>query len=257
MRDAHVEFLDCIYSKNLLRCLINQLSKKDRYLHTIAQKAVKVIQNLSHDRPGTAVIALQALLGPNGSPSFDKISKSKTIERLVFLAEGHTLTEMLHIIERLMISPATDEAKAAESRRQVLADLCLNTLRGLPGGTCEKVHPAMGVILRIFVEHGYFIRMPSKESLKATPPFSPATQKLFRTRLFSSLGVLVSMTVISGDSWLYKTLRIIRKLEKSSDHSQVFEFDAEIAEALGSARSKLKEIHKKVCPLYDTCADLY
>jgi len=85
-----------LFTKNFIRTWINQLSKKDRYLHKAALKLVcpnysvlcqfsmhtqaSTVHRVVKENPSTGFPLVVQLLGPNGSREFDRITNTKTVE---------------------------------------------------------------------------------------------------------------------------------------------------------------------------------
>jgi DNA polymerase phi len=75
--------LPTLFSPNLMRTLINQSKKEDRYLHTAALAALNSIQVKVKQNSASALSIFVALTTKNGSIDFDKITKTKTLEQLL------------------------------------------------------------------------------------------------------------------------------------------------------------------------------
>jgi DNA polymerase phi len=56
---------------------------KDRFLNRAADKSLKVLVSTVETYPKTLVIILPRLIEGNGVYNFDKVTKTKTIERLL------------------------------------------------------------------------------------------------------------------------------------------------------------------------------
>lgn len=72
-----------IFSRNLVRCLINHVQEKDRFLHLSADKSLKILTKAVDEEPRLLVSILPGLIGGHGAYNFDKITKTKTIEKLL------------------------------------------------------------------------------------------------------------------------------------------------------------------------------
>ena len=72
-----------IFSKNLVRCLINHIQEKDRFLNRAADKSLKVLLQTVESDPQTLPAILQQLIGRNGTYNFDRVTKTKTVEKLL------------------------------------------------------------------------------------------------------------------------------------------------------------------------------
>ena len=80
---SYSKLFSSIFSHNLVRCLINHVQEKDRFLNRAADKSLKaVIQTVEID-PQTLLTFLPQLIGGNGTYSFDKVTKTKIIEKFL------------------------------------------------------------------------------------------------------------------------------------------------------------------------------
>ncbi|KAI9781849.1 MAG: DNA-directed DNA polymerase [Geoglossum umbratile] len=228
-----------IFSRNFMRCLINQLSNSERYLHRAAQKSLRAIHARVETDPEIAYHAITGLLSGNGTPNFDQVTKTKTTERLLVQADDAALVRILQHYENIIRRPSTDDSKTAELRRQLLADQLVTVLRS---GKSHKSDEWTMSLLSMFVRSGYFT--VEKEESRPSPPLSEASQNIFRTRLSSCLAHLISSKNQNDDSWPFRALSTIRDCEKSHMTS-VVELDDTIQEAKDSALKRLDRIHKK------------
>jgi DNA polymerase phi len=226
-----------LFSRNFMRCLINQLSDSKRYLHRAAQKSLRAIHSRVEADPEIAYYAITGLLSGNGTPNFDHITKTKTIEKLLTQASNTALARILQHYEDCIQHPSTVDLKAAESRRQLLADQLVAVLRS---GKSYKSDEWTMSLLSMFARFGYFTVDP-----RPSPPLSEASQNVFRTRLLSCLAHLISSKYQNADSWPFRALSAIRSYEQQQMMS-VIEFDDTIQVAKDSALKRLDRIRKKV-----------
>lgn len=66
-----------------MRCLINHIQDKDRFLNRAADKSLKTILQAVEAQPELLVIVLPQLIGGYGAYNFDKVTKTKTVEKLL------------------------------------------------------------------------------------------------------------------------------------------------------------------------------
>jgi DNA polymerase phi len=95
--------LDPLFSQNLMRCLINHVSKEDRFLHRAAEKSLKTIQQIVEAKPDLASVIIKKLLTGSGVYNFDHVTKTKTIEKLLYPVHGDAaflvISELLSAIK--------------------------------------------------------------------------------------------------------------------------------------------------------------
>ncbi|KAF4455412.1 DNA polymerase V [Fusarium austroafricanum] len=92
--------LEALFSKNIIRCLMNQAAQKQRYLHRAAMKALKAIESTTSVHPLALTPILKGLLGQNGDYGFDHRTKTKTIERILQNVTGKTVDEVIKVIQK-------------------------------------------------------------------------------------------------------------------------------------------------------------
>jgi DNA polymerase phi len=230
---------EAIFTKNVVRCLMNQLAVEDRYLHRMAVKAAKTIQKRVSKEPVFASVVVKGLL--SGSLQFDQITKTKTVEKIVLEADAASLQKIIERLERLIATPGVEETKAAASSRQYLADLFVSVVRTRSSAGGEYI-PVVQYILSILVRYAYF----GGKQGDANPAISAATQELFRNRINSCLNSLIS-NIKDPAEVAYAVVRQIRDLEKSEEYGKfIIEIDGSIAESVDAAFKSLKKLSSKV-----------
>ena len=80
IKDSDVSIL---FTKTFLRTLINQASKKDNNLHEDARKCLVDLTTFCENNKQVTLQVLLALLGGNGNRSFDQLTRTKTVEKLL------------------------------------------------------------------------------------------------------------------------------------------------------------------------------
>ena len=95
---SYFTFFRSIFSHNLVRCLINHIQDEERFLHRAAVKSLKVLALTVEKNPYTLVGVLPRLIGDNGTYNFDKVTKTKTIEKLLGSVDNSNATEVIDIL---------------------------------------------------------------------------------------------------------------------------------------------------------------
>jgi DNA polymerase phi len=80
---SYSKLFPSIFSHNLVRCLINHIQEKDRFLNRAADKSLKILIQTVESDPLTLPSILPHLIGGNGIYNFDKVTKTKTIDKLL------------------------------------------------------------------------------------------------------------------------------------------------------------------------------
>ncbi|KAJ5605804.1 hypothetical protein N7510_008585 [Penicillium lagena] len=232
-----------VFTKNLVRCLMNQLAVEDRYLHRMAVKASKAIQGRVSKEPGFAAAAVHGLMGTGGAINFDQATKTKTIEKTVAEANQTALQEIVPLFEQLIQRPGTTDDKTAASHRQVLAGLLLAIVRSKVSSE-DDYQGTMEQILFIFVRFGYFLDNGEGKAT-AEPALAQSTQELFRNRINSCLNSLI-VTRKYAATLPYAVVRQIREAVKSGEYGKfTIVMDDKLQESVKTSFKALKKLSSK------------
>lgn len=245
LNEASPQQANHIFTKNLVRCLTNQLAVEDRYLHRMAVKATKAVQSRVSKEPGFAAAAVRGLMGTSGIVNFDQATKTKTIEKIVSDANSDALEEIIPIFEKLILNPGTSDEKAAAANRQFVAGLLLSIVRAKAAtGNSESEEDYQSVleqILSAFVRFAYFMDSAPE------PAMSQATQELLRNRINSSLNSLLASQKYAA-TIPYAVVRQIRDGAKSQEHGRfIINIDDKLQDSIKTAFKSLKKLSSKVC----------
>lgn len=194
--------LGIILSPNLLRCLINQSAHADRSLHKVAKGVLRAVLERANRRHDSAAVIVQSLMfRAGGSIDFDKLtSKSgvKTVHTILSKANDAALIEIVDVFYVELEAMQTKDAQDADTKRQVIADVLLNTVRSrlssLPTlDASDALHPLdMNVTWpsRVLIDLAkYSCRTYAHLPLSKRP--SDKTLELMKSRLASALGQLL------------------------------------------------------------------
>ncbi|KAK2754662.1 DNA-directed DNA polymerase [Arachnomyces sp. PD_36] len=238
------------FTKNLMRCMMNQMAVEDRYLHRMALKAAKAIQTRVAKTREFAAAAVTGLMGPSGAINFDQITKSKTIEKIISDADLASLKEIIPLFEGFIANPGVDDSKLAASNRQLIANLLLSVVRSQSsnkGTDPEDLEDVMKSILLVLVRFSYFVDEGDSETGRSAPKpqLTQATQELFRSRIMSCLNTLINNRSSPG-TLPYTVVRNIYEKERAEGSGKfVIEMDDNIRESVDSAFKTLKKIAHK------------
>lgn len=195
--------LPALFTRKFIRCLANQLASNERYLNRAAEKTIKTIFNRVEWDPSAAYAPLTGLSGtaPDGALSFDQLSKTKTVDRLIALADDSSLWSMAPQLCSKLLRPGRRDEKAATATRQVLADQLLSLVKSRQSRVNTQEHQVsadlnciIDSVLKVFVKCSYFSTgtFASDRSDLPDPPISPGTQDMLRMRLSSCLSLIMS-----------------------------------------------------------------
>jgi DNA polymerase phi len=226
------ELLTSIFSPNLVRCLINHLSKEDRFLHRAAEKSLRTLQQMVEANPHTIPIVLPKLISGNGFYNFDQVTKTKTVDKMLGWADGKDAEAVVQILLKpALIVEGCEDNKDAESRRQCFADYLLSMIRRVSITDESKdsswvKNSGLPTLARLSY---------SKKHLKCKPELSEKSRAMFRTRLTSAFAHLISDP--TGFSYPCELLQSIK--------ADAVEMDDEVASAKDKALSTMEKLLKK------------
>jgi DNA polymerase phi len=245
--------LSALFSPNLMRTLINQSKKEDRFLHSAALAALLSVQAKIQQEPKSALPIFIALTSKNGSVDFDKITRTKTLENILLSANDEALKKMVRHLNSLILRPETDEQVVADSRRQIIADLLLNTIKHYKryqdvSEDHAKQDGWLRRTLEIFVEYAYFVPSPSAKTSKVPlPALNTKSHQTFQERLSSCLTKLLSIDIGSRSTFALMIVDMIRsKSAASKSLDLAFKADDSVTATLEKATQTLDAISAKV-----------
>lgn len=244
-RDAPAHLLPVLFSKNLMRCLVNHLALPDRYLHRVALKVLKAIHARVDIEPEATVAALGGLLGPNGHVNFDHVTKTKTVEKLLSQVDMQTLRIVLPLFEHLILKPQVTDESGAASRRQMLADQLLSAIRSrqidsLPKAAVSEYRAFIEQLLTLFVDVAYF-----SPRLAAEPPIAKPSQDVFRARISSCLTHLVGKAEDPAQFPYYVVVTIRKREHEDTSSQPLVDADDNIRRTVARAWKILDKLHAK------------
>ncbi|GAB1202977.1 hypothetical protein APSETT445_001601 [Aspergillus pseudonomiae] len=247
LNESPLPLASLVFTKNLVRCLTNQLAVEDRYLHRMATKAAKTIQTRVSKEPEFAAASISGLMGSAGSVNFDQVTKTKTVEKIVVEANSDALKQIVPLFEKLIACPGTSDSKAAASSRQFLAGLLLSIVRSRASASDESEESSKEVlehILFTFVRFAYFVEKDgeSRGQTAAEPALTQQTQELFRSRINSCLNSLIANQKYTTDL-PYAVVRKIRDAAKSEEYGKfIIAMDDTLQDSVKGAFKSLKKL---------------
>ncbi|XXG94873.1 hypothetical protein Hte_001132 [Hypoxylon texense] len=110
-----------LFTRNLMKCLINQAAKEDRYLHRAALKSLQSIEKAVQTSPELLLPVLKELLGKHGAYDFDQRTNTKTVENLLQWTTPTNVKSVLKLLQDPAVDIKDNVASEAERLRQVYA----------------------------------------------------------------------------------------------------------------------------------------
>ena len=252
---APADLISVVFSKNFMRCLMNQLASPDRYLHRNAEKVVKSLYSRLETDSSIAMTVLACLLkAPNGCVNFDQITKTKTVEKLLPQVDDNHLGDLVQFYSEIMQDPNTQEEKAASLDRQIVADHLLIVVRSRQTLTDIKSSMQSGPtlfvkkVLALFAQHAYFIHQqnPHLDYSSVSSPISDGTRSVLRSRISSCLTHVLAKFAQPAQI-TYDLVHFIRVLENKDDFKLLFECDAAVNKSINKSWTLLEKVHSKEC----------
>ena len=251
-----------------MRTLINQSKKEDRFLHSAALAALNLIQLRVDQEDGTALPIFVALTSQNGSIEFDRITKTKTLEQILASADDKSLMKIVRHLKTLILRPESEDQTIADSRRQAIADLLLNTVKHYKRyekfnekvfkkdaahrqegrASEERKSNWLREALETLVECAYFVPTKNAETKKMPlPPISDRSRTIFQERLSSCLTKLLDAKLGGRSDVALMVIDMIKtRSGKSSKLELAFKADASILSTVKQASKTLDAISASV-----------
>jgi len=252
-----------------MRTLINQSKKEDRFLHSAALAALSSVQLRAEQEDRTALDIFVALTSKHGSIEFDRITKMKTLEQILVSADDKSLMKIVRHLKSLILRPETEEQSAADSRRQAIADLLLNTVKQYrqyekfnekvfqkevayrrEGRASEdRKSNWLRETLETLVECAYFVPAQNADTKKMPlPAISDRSRTMFQERLSSCLTKLLDAKLGARSDIALMIVEMIRtKSGKSTKLELAFRADASVQSTMENGLQSLDAISASVC----------
>mgnify|MGYP002757310264 FL=1 len=190
---ASVDVLPFLFTPNLMRTWVNQLSVPDRLLHSMAQKTVLLVGDAVRRCPTAGIALVTQLTGEHGRQNFDRVTHTKTIESILSSLDEAGLQRYLAYLRSILYASgmSSDDVKSIAMRRQSACDQMLALVR-------SRLIKSSGAwvrdVLLFFAGHGYYAvkKNPARpwSAVLQVPDagaFSNALRSVCRSRLQACL----------------------------------------------------------------------
>ncbi|KAI1086606.1 DNA polymerase phi-domain-containing protein [Rostrohypoxylon terebratum] len=108
-----------LFTRNLMKCLMNQAAKEDRYLHRAALKSLQATEKAVQASPELLLPVLREILGKHGAYDFDQRTNTKTVESLLQWVTPNDAKNVLKLLRDPIVIVKDNESSEAEKFRQV------------------------------------------------------------------------------------------------------------------------------------------
>ncbi|GAW14514.1 hypothetical protein ANO14919_039170 [Xylariales sp. No.14919] len=172
-----------LFTRNLMKCLINQAAKEDRYLHRAAFKTLQSIEKAVEAHPELLIPILKELIGKFGLYDFDQRTASKTIEGLLQWVTPANSKKVLKLLREPVLN-LKDTPDDAEKLRQSYADYVFKMTIQAKVSTADPDDADSKSALEIGIKELTSCAYSLQEEF--TPALSEKTRDIFRNRLASA-----------------------------------------------------------------------
>jgi DNA polymerase phi len=186
------DFVKYLFTRNLMKCMINQAAKEDRYVHRAAVKSLKTVVDVVEAEPSFLLTVLTELLGKHGGYVFDQRTHSKTIEKLLQYTTQGEADAIFAMLRAPIVSIKDEEDVQVEKLRRVYADYLFKICtpeKAQSEGTSEDFQSAKGNILATAVRE-MAVCAYTKTDGSFKPDLSEKSREYFRNRLESAFARL-------------------------------------------------------------------
>ncbi|KAH8675941.1 DNA polymerase phi-domain-containing protein [Xylariales sp. PMI_506] len=181
-----------LFSRNLMKCMVNQAAKEDRYVHRAAVKSLKVVAAVVESEPTFSLPVLIELLGKHGSYDFDQRTNTKTVEKILQSSKPEDFDSILKLLRSPVVSVKVSEVTEIEKLRRVYIDyifkLCSQDNQPSKEDAQETSVQKSSVVEAAIKEIASCAY--SKADTSFSPPLSDKTREYCRSRLESALAKL-------------------------------------------------------------------
>jgi DNA polymerase phi len=187
------------FTRNLMKCLLNQAAKEDRYLHRAAFKTLHTVEKTVEAHPELLIPVLKELTGKFGLYDFDQRTTSKTIENLLQWVTPSNSKKVLKLLREpvlnlkesvlspsphLLVTDSSSTPEDAEKLRQAYADYVFKMTTQAKTSSDDSDDADSKSALEIGIKELASCAYSSQEEF--VPALSEKTRDVFRNRLASA-----------------------------------------------------------------------
>ncbi|KAK6432284.1 DNA-directed DNA polymerase [Oleoguttula sp. CCFEE 5521] len=213
----------CVFSPNVLRCIVAQRADPQRYLFEAAKAPLNQLISRGKQDSAVAGNAASSLIRA-GAINFDQATKTKTMDILLMQADHSKLEDAMDDLKTMILKPVlkSEDQGSADNARRMTADFVLTVVRsrkpaelflGSFGTDYEPTPPRwLSAALNILVEMGYW----KLDKSLASPAISDATRQVCRQRLSSIIGHVMKLPLAQASRTLRLTVEHLRSVGEKS-----------------------------------------
>lgn len=217
------EWTASCFSQNFMRTLINHSSDSRRFLYKVSHKTLESLVEICQQNPFEKLVpCLTALLfGPNGSINFDKLTKSKTVSKLLAIDQVDEAT-LSKVFESLSNYLTESSLSAQKTQIQFALDTLLHVVRNHRAQLTQTI--VVESLLRPIISLAFFYE--GDETINT----------LANDRLQSIMSEIMPSNS-EDHSCQYYALQVIREAESTGRHLAV-----KLDESLDTVKEKALKI---------------
>ena len=245
-----ISAIPSIFGQNFIRCLVNQLTQKERYLHAAAGRTLKAIVRRAASDREVAVLFTKVVMRSYGYTNFDDLTKTKTFDQLLRDWPLEDMRELLEILKGGMAQTGTDDDKLAFTKRRILADYLLHIIKTLDVPTSEAglalyrdtVEAVIGVLVTL-ASSDSSLNLENSTSTALEPSMTHDCREMIWSRTLSCLNHLIAKD--PNPAWhTYRAARLLQLHTKRANGS-LFKANEQVQSVVDRSWSALERIHAR------------
>ncbi|KAJ2995206.1 hypothetical protein NUW58_g1343 [Xylaria curta] len=172
-----------LFTRNLMKCLINQAAKEDRYLHRAALKTLRSTEKAVEAHPELLIPVLKEIIGKSGLYDFDQRTATKTVESLLQWVTPDNSKKVLKLLREPVLN-LKNTPDDAEKLRQAYGDYIFKMTIQAKVPDIDSNDVDSKSALEIGIKELTSCAYSTQEEF--VPPLSEKTRDMFRNRLASA-----------------------------------------------------------------------
>ncbi|SMY25138.1 unnamed protein product [Zymoseptoria tritici ST99CH_1A5] len=230
LASAPAELLGKVTHANIIRCILDQRVKPDRYLFEAAKPPLNQMASRAKSDPAAGAEIVRQVLTVLPAGPLDKLTKA-TIDSM--LAVAAPLEPLVQTFHDLCLRPGVSDTSEAEKKRRMLADFMLEMVRTRRNDESKKW---LKPLLKHLAELAY-----AEVEGDVSPKLTEASRGVFREKLMLALGHLMDLPL---EQAVAHTSTVVDKLH-SARKSLSNELDKDASSAIKAARAQIASAEAK------------
>ncbi|KAI9717938.1 MAG: DNA-directed DNA polymerase [Chrysothrix sp. TS-e1954] len=200
--------IEASFSRNVLRCVVNQSAQSKRLLHGDAKDLLKKMLERAKNHESTIEPILNSLLSASdGEPLFDKLTNTQTIQHIISTVSWQATQKIIDVYH-----PLLERSRLALNNTKVITDQLLAVIRS------QRMHHEDSAqaqfhwaeeILREFARRAFEPIQEEAERGAFKPeelPIARQVQEVYRSKLMSGVAALLEASDAHRAQYIPATL---------------------------------------------------